>query len=60
MDVKNAFLNEIMDDAVFVKPTPGLEDFVPRGKYIKLLKAIYGLKQAPRVWNKLVDGVLRD
>jgi hypothetical protein len=48
MDVKNAFLNGQMDEAIYLCAPAGLS--LPKGKCLHLLKSIYGLKQAPRVW----------
>lgn len=46
--VKNAFLNDVISEEVYVQQPPGFirkgfEDFV-----CKLNKALYGLRQAPR------------
>ena len=55
MDVKIAFLNESLDETIYmVQP----EGFIEKGhekKVCKLQKSIYGLKQASRSWNLKFD-----
>ena len=46
MDVKIAFLNEPLDEVVYVEMPIGFEK---PNMVCKLNKALYGLKQAPRV-----------
>jgi len=58
MDVKFAFLNDPLDEEVYVKQPLG---FIQSGKEEKMYrptKALYGLKQAPRAWNKSIDSFL--
>lgn len=50
LDVKTAFLNGDLNEAVFMKPPEGI--FVPQGHVLKLQKSLYGLKQSPRCWNE--------
>nr|GEW98499.1 copia protein [Tanacetum cinerariifolium] len=48
MDVKTAFLNEILREEVYVSQPDGFIDKYNTNHVYKLKKALYGLKQAPR------------
>ena len=51
MDVKETFLNVVIEEEVYIKKQQGFE-FKDRVTYVcKLKKALYGLKQAPRAWK---------
>jgi hypothetical protein len=50
MDVKDAFLNGIIQEEVFVRQPPGFENPKYPDRVYKLSKALYGLKQAPWSW----------
>ena len=60
MDVKNAFLQGELEDEVYMRPPPGLEDTIESGKVFKLNKAIYGLKQSPRAWYHKLSNTLME
>ena len=48
MDVKTAFLNEDLDEEMYMEQPEG---FVVKGqemKFCRLIKSLYGLKQAPK------------
>ncbi|XP_019098368.1 PREDICTED: uncharacterized protein LOC109131657, partial [Camelina sativa] len=60
MDVKNAILQGELEDEVYMRPPPGLEDTIGPGKVLKLNKAIYGLKQSPRAWYHKLSTTLLD
>ncbi|GJZ20582.1 reverse transcriptase domain-containing protein, partial [Tanacetum coccineum] len=54
MDVKIAFLNDFINEEVYVAQPPGFVDFKKPNRVFKLKKALYGLKQAPKSWyNRL-------
>ena len=50
MDVKSAFLNEILDEEVYIEQSEGFVDLDKRDMVCKLHKTLYGLKQAVRAW----------
>jgi hypothetical protein len=47
MDVKSAFLNDVIQEEVFVRQAPGFENPKYPNRVYKLSKVLYGLKQAP-------------
>jgi len=49
MDVKSAFLNENLEDEVYVKQPQGYEVLGQENKVYILKKELYGLKQAPTI-----------
>ncbi|GJZ45016.1 retrovirus-related pol polyprotein from transposon TNT 1-94 [Tanacetum coccineum] len=58
MDVKTAFLNDILRKEVYVSQPDGFVDKdIPNHVY-KLKKSLYGLKQAPRAWYDLLSKFL--
>ena len=58
MDVKTAFLNEELDEEIYMNQLEGC--MVPRDekKVCRLAKSLYGLKQAPKQWHRKFDHVL--
>jgi hypothetical protein len=50
MDVKSAFLNDVIQEEVFVRQPPGFKNPKYPNRVYKLLKALYKIKQAPRAW----------
>ena len=58
MDVKVAFLNDVVEEEVYVEHPLGFETHDRETHVCKLKKALYGLKQAPRTWYSRIDSVL--
>ncbi len=52
-DIETAFLNGEIEEStsIYIEPIPGYE-YLFKGKYGKLKKALYGTKQGARQWNK--------
>jgi hypothetical protein len=48
MDVKNAFLNGVIQEEVYVRQPPGFKSPKYPDRVYKFSKALYGLKQVPR------------
>ena len=55
-DVKTAFLNAILDEAIYIYPPRGMG--YPPDTVWKLHKNLYGLKGAPRGWNLTLHAVM--
>ena len=55
LDVKSAFLNEELQEEVYVDQPEGFIIEGKENKVYKLRKALYGLKQAPRAWYNKID-----
>ncbi|GJV36348.1 retrovirus-related pol polyprotein from transposon TNT 1-94 [Tanacetum coccineum] len=51
MDVKSAFLDDFMNEEVYVAQPLEFIDFEKPNHVYKLKKALYGLKQAPKAWT---------
>jgi Reverse transcriptase (RNA-dependent DNA polymerase) len=58
LDIKTAFLNEELEEEVYVTQPPGFHNG-DYGLVYRLNKALYGLKQAPRAWHKSLNASLR-
>src|SRR5713226_1386284 len=58
MDVKIAFLNDVIEEEVYIEKPQGFEVEDRRTHVCKLKKALYVLKQAPRAWYERIDSFL--
>ena len=58
MDVKNAFLNGVVEEEVYVEQPLGFETHNRESHVCRLKKSLYGLKQAPRTWYGRIDRFL--
>jgi len=58
LDVQQAFLHAELTEPVFVTPPVGLYD--ETGVIWRLRKSVYGLREAPHLFNKFLDGALRE
>jgi len=59
IDMKNAFLNGIVNEEIFVSQAPEFEDHLYPNYAYKFKNALYGLKQAPRKWyERLINFLL--
>lgn len=54
-DVKTAFLNGHLDEAIYMRQPQGFQD---GNRVLRLKKSLYGLKQAARVWNSTLHNNL--
>ena len=59
MDVKTTFLNNELEEEVYIVQPEGFVDRENPNMVLKLSKALYGLKQAPRAWNFKLDQCLQ-
>ena len=59
MDVKTAFLNGYLKEALYKMQIEGFVDPKGANKVCKLQRSIYGLVQASRSWNIRFDWVIK-
>ncbi|GJT67365.1 retrovirus-related pol polyprotein from transposon TNT 1-94 [Tanacetum coccineum] len=55
MDVKTAFLNEDLEEEIYMNQPEGFIAPGQEGKVCRLVKSLYGLKQAPKQWHQKFD-----
>ncbi|EOY13165.1 Cysteine-rich RLK (RECEPTOR-like protein kinase) 8 [Theobroma cacao] len=58
LDIKLAFLNDFLQEDIYVDQLKGYEAKSQHNMVYKLHKALYGLKQAPRAWYIKIDSYL--
>jgi hypothetical protein len=58
MDVKTTFLNDVIEDEVYIEQPQGFEVEDRKTHFCILKKAMYRLKQAPRAWYGRIDNFL--
>jgi hypothetical protein len=58
MDVKSSFLNENLEEEVYVEHPQGYEVPGQENKVYRLKKALYGLKQDLRAWYSRINSYL--
>ena len=58
MDVKSVFLNDFINDEVYVEQPPDFQSFNFPNHVFKLKKTLYGLKQALRAWYERLSKFL--
>nr|GFA94304.1 zinc finger, CCHC-type [Tanacetum cinerariifolium] len=58
MDVKTAFLNDDLDEEIYMKQPEGFVMLGHKSNVCKLKKSLYGLKQAPKQWHQKFDDVV--
>ncbi|GJW15695.1 retrovirus-related pol polyprotein from transposon TNT 1-94 [Tanacetum coccineum] len=58
MDVKTTFLNEILNEEVYVSQPKGFVNQDHPNHVFRLKKSLYGLKQAPHTWYNLLSKFL--
>ena len=58
MDVKTAFLNEDLEEEMYLEQPEGFIVPGQEQKVCRLIKSLYGLKQAPKQWHAKFDKVM--
>nr|GEX84984.1 retrovirus-related Pol polyprotein from transposon TNT 1-94 [Tanacetum cinerariifolium] len=60
INVKSSFMNDFINEEVYVAQPSGFIDFGKPNHVYKLKKALYGLKQAPKAWyDRLKDFLIK-
>jgi len=55
MDLKTTFLNNVIEEEVYIEQPKGFETFNRESHVCRFKQALYGLKQAPRAWYTRID-----
>ena len=55
MDVKNVFLNGVIEEEVYIGHPEGFYIFNSDSYVFRIKRALYGLKKAPRAWYTQID-----
>jgi len=58
MDVNTSFLNNVIEEEVYIDQPQGFETRDNKSHVCRLKKVVYGLKQAPRAWYGRIDHFL--
>ncbi|GJR53572.1 retrovirus-related pol polyprotein from transposon TNT 1-94 [Tanacetum coccineum] len=58
MDVKMAFLNEDLEEEIYMNQPECFIASGQEGKVCRLVKSLYGLKQAPKQWHQKFDNTM--
>jgi hypothetical protein len=58
MDVKTTFLNDEIEEEVYIEQPEGFMIYNEKSHEYRLKKSLYGLKQTPRAWYEKMDGFL--
>ncbi|RZB91539.1 Retrovirus-related Pol polyprotein from transposon TNT 1-94 [Glycine soja] len=58
MDVKTAFLNDELEEEIYMEQPEGVVIHGQEDKVCKLDKSLYGLKQAPKQWHEKFDNLI--
>ena len=58
MDVKTTFLNEDLEEEIYMDQTEGFVKPGQESKVCKLTKSLYNLNQAPKQWYEKFDSCI--
>ena len=59
MDIKSTFLNEELEEEVYIENPEGFQLLENKDYVCRLKRDLYGLKQAPRAWYSILDRYLQ-
>ena len=58
MDIKSAFLNDELNEEIYMEQPEGFIVLGQEKKVCRLVKSLYGLKQAPKQWYEKFDNAM--